>query len=96
LPTARRSDPAIIKCVRNLAQRCRSRSFDLPNDRQDVGRVLIGCCLVGYDSGLVSRRAHLGEIRISKLHAPGLCRPPRMGVDSRALVDAGRVAGTLL
>jgi hypothetical protein len=69
LPAPRRLNPARIERVRYLSQRSCPGTFDLPDDRQDVGCVLIGRCFVCYSSGLVGRLTRIGELRVSKGNA---------------------------
>ena len=74
LSAPRSLDPALIEGVRNFSERCGSSALDLPDDRQDVGCVLIGSGFVCYSSGLVRGLTGLRELRVPKGDAPGLGR----------------------
>jgi hypothetical protein len=62
-------DPPLIEGIRDLPQRSCLGPFDLPTDRQDIGRVLIGSGFVCHSSGLVGRLTRIGELRVSKGNA---------------------------
>jgi hypothetical protein len=53
--------PARIERVRYLSQRSRPGVLDLPNERQDRGRVLIGSGFVCYRSLLYRSACHSSE-----------------------------------
>ena len=51
LSAPRRLDLALIEGVRNLSERCGPGALDLPDDRQNVGCVLIGSGFVTTAAG---------------------------------------------